>query len=177
MTDEERKARKRERMRHHRANLSPERKQAEREAARARMAIRYASLTDEQRRERTARNNETRRRRREAARIEREKQRQELSVARRVENRRAINEDGTSIYQMIIKSIPRTIYADIRDDIANDIVIALYDGEIGTDEIKSSVTTYLRRHLRLRDWYGSISLDTPLPDFDTLTIGDTLATN
>lgn len=175
LSDEERKARHAAKTRRLRANWSPERRAAEREAARIRMAKRYAAMTDDERRQKIEAGTKARRARREAARIAAEKTRKAEAVTHRKENRAAFNLDPEAIYKRIRKAIPRSIFADIRDDIANDIAIALLDGEISLDGIETSVRDYLSKHLRQREWSRVWSLDAIIPGTDNVSRIDTIA--
>lgn len=162
-------------MRQRRAQMTPEQKAEEREKARIRMAARYAAMTDDERRQKIEAGNKARRARREAARKAAEKARKADAVTRRKENRAALNSNPEAVYGRIRRAIPRSIFADIRDDIANDITIALLDGEIGLGEIEASVRTYLSRHFRAREWSSVWSLDAIIPETDGLSLIDTIA--
>jgi hypothetical protein len=193
---EERRAKNRERVRRQRANWSPEKKAEEQIASRKRMAKHYASMTAEKRAKKIAAINEARRRRvaprraaAAAAAVAAKAQRiaaveaaaaaaEAMRVAgikqRRTENRQAFNADARGLCARIKAAIPRSFPADIRDDVASDMSIALMDGEIALNEIESKARHFISLHYKAREWHTALSLDAVTAGTDDLRAIDRL---
>lgn len=112
---------------------------------------------------------------REAIKAAQEAARKALIPVRRKENRAAFDKDPAGLYASIRRAIPRSFPADVRDDIATDISIALLDGEIALDEIETSVSQFLSKHYQGRDWHQNISFDQPIAGTNDLRLGDRIA--
>lgn len=155
-------ARHREGMRQIRSSMTPEQRAEYNEKARLRMARNYANLSADRKAEKISAGNERRKARLAAKRAALREAREAQAAQWRIENRAAFDRDAAAIYARIRRAIPRTIYADIRDDLATDIAIALLDGELAMTEIEGSVRRFMAAHLKAREWRMA-SLDALIP--------------
>lgn len=161
---------------------SPERKELEKQKARARAAARYARLTVEQRQAkidrgaqlryaRTARMRAAKEQAAELARVERA----EKAKVWKVQNRVLFEKSPSDLYARISKAVPRTFHRDVRDDVISDIAVALLDGEISHAEIETLATRFISSHFKFREWHQLLSIDGTVTGNDNLRIVDTIA--
>lgn len=172
---EERRAAKARYMRQLRASWTDERRAVEREASRLRMNAHYARLTPERKRLKVTAGNEQKQQRRIRKRAEMDARRLAQRNATRVENLKVMATDTGRIYRTIVASIPRTLHRDIRDDIAQDLVVAVLEGDVAVGDIGSHVKHYVALHFRQREWRRHHSLDALVPGTDRLAFIDTVA--
>ena len=120
----------------------------------------------------------TRRRRdaREATKAEERARRQALAPQWRIENRAAIEADPRGMLRRIYKAIKPSWTRDVRDDVAQDIAVALLDGQLPLSEIEKTAAEFVRSHFSGRDWFETYDLDMKLPNSTELTLADVLST-
>lgn len=103
-----------------------------------------------------------------------EAERRAMAPIWKKEARAAFNRNPAAIMDRIKRAIPRGYPADVRDDVATDMTIALFDGEIALAEIERAASTFIAKHYRDREWHALISTDAPIAGTDNLRLGDTI---
>lgn len=152
-----------------RARFTPEQHEEYNRKAAAAQRKRYANMTAEQRRRRVEqsidyarRKAAERRAKREAEAAAREAERNARRPAVKAANREALLINSNEVYDRIMEALPPLAYDD-RADITNDIVIALLDGDITIDEIKSAAGPFVTAHFKARGYHDMLSLDATIP--------------
>lgn len=72
--------------------------------------------------------------------------------------------------------VPRTLPAEVRSDVCQDIMVSVLTGEVQESDIKSAVKAHIAQHYRLfpAHSYRTVSLDAPIWGNSGRTIADTL---
>ncbi|WP_378952205.1 hypothetical protein [Mesorhizobium sp. ANAO-SY3R2] len=156
----EARAKKAAAMRAYRASQTPEQVAKDREKARLRMAANYARMSGTDRARKVARGNEAKRKQRRARRHLAEIQREERRVANSIENSAAWTAAPEKLFARVRKAVLSSLPRDVRDDVASDIVLALFDGHIAVDQIEMKAKSYINAHYRSRDFHSTFSIDT-----------------
>lgn len=173
---EARRVAKAAREREKRAAMTPEQKAAYNAAGRKRAAKRYDTMDDETRRARWRKSAERLRVKRAEVKTERQRAEAIAFAARatklKADNRTAFVTTPDALYARARKAIPYGYPEDVREDVANDMVIALLDGELAADEIEKRARQYIAKHYKARDWFTAVSYDAPKPGHEGKTYKD-----
>lgn len=154
------------------ANMTPEQIEKKRERARA-----YDQTPKGRRINRASANRYKQRLRdvRDSAREAERARRLECAPAWREENRTAMEADPKGIFRRVCMSIKPSWAQDVRDDVAQDIAVALLEGQISLHEIERIAGDFVKAHFRGRDWFETFGLDAIVPGTEDLTLADTLS--
>jgi len=79
------------------------------------------------------------------------------------------------LYLLVLKQVPTSLPADVRDDVVSAILLAVLEGDITQRQISSSVKTYITKHYRMFNPYKNVSLDAPVPGASNLCYVDLLS--
>ncbi len=73
-------------------------------------------------------------------------------------------------------AVPKYLPDWLRADICQDLIVAVLAGDVERDELKGSVKDFTRKVLKMHPMkYGDLSLDAPIWDNSSRTIGDTIS--
>lgn len=79
-----------------------------------------------------------------------------------------------TLYASAKAAVPSSYPPYIRDDIISAIVLAVLEGEISEQAIKANAKRFEAAYWRERDLIGTLSLDAPIPGYDSMTYLDRL---
>lgn len=83
---------------------------------------------------------------------------------------------ATDLMSAVDAVIPVGLPDFMRADIASDITLALLEGHLKMENLKTEARDYMTAHRKMfPDKWGPISIDAPLPGTDGFTIADTLS--
>lgn len=83
---------------------------------------------------------------------------------------------SNDIYAAAWSAVPRTIPADVRDDVISMIILAVLEGEIRIEDVPRLSREFTNRHYRQFSKFDTSSLDAPLYHDSSKTLLDTLTT-
>lgn len=83
--------------------------------------------------------------------------------------------DGTDLLSEVLWLIPSHITGEVREDIAQELVLRVLSGETQLSEIRTSIKPLLTKFFRDYADRRLLSLDAPVQGFDNLTFGETIA--
>jgi hypothetical protein len=93
--------------------------------------------------------------------------------------RNAAVRDQNNDYYKILAMMPGNLPAGVRDDVAQSIFVALLDGSLQRDQVKTRVQQFVTAHNRqAREGtgkYGHLSFDAPIFAEGSMTRGDTIS--
>lgn len=81
-------------------------------------------------------------------------------------------DDDAALLKIVNETIPRNIPEDIRADVCQDVILAVLEGRIRADNLKTNVRYFLPSLRKRYAWTGERSLDAPLKQDSKTTLGE-----
>lgn len=172
MTAEEMAEAKRKKRAEYRAKMTTEQREREREKQREYKKTPKCQAQQKlyKQRIRAARNAA-----KEAAREAERERRAECAPVWQAENRAALEADPKGMHRRIFRAVKSSWMRDVRDDVAQDIAVALLEGKLSLSEIERTAAEFVRAHFSGRDWFATYDLNMKLPGAEELTLADILS--
>lgn len=86
--------------------------------------------------------------------------------------------DDTALLIAINSVVPRGLPGNLREDVCQDILVAILEGELPPEDFNIAVPKFLKAaRKRYSMPWGTLSLDQPLWDDSTRTLGETISDN
>jgi hypothetical protein len=82
---------------------------------------------------------------------------------------------GSDVLEAVLRVMPRGLPPEIRADVSQDVLLAIYEGEVARSDIGSVVPAYVRDYYRRFGHYNEVSLSMPMRDDNSRTLGDALS--
>jgi len=82
-----------------------------------------------------------------------------------------------SLMERLVALLPKNLARDHRDDLIGDIAMVVFEGRVPEADLEAHVWMLVRRSFKAdHDRWGTVSLDTPIFEDGTITLGDTVTT-
>jgi hypothetical protein len=94
----------------------------------------------------------------------------------KAERRQRAGQMGDELLELIRSKVPYYLRYEIREDVIQELIVAVLSGEVDLSELPKVIPFYARRIYRLSaNRFNSVPLDTIIPGTERLTYADLLA--
>lgn len=84
-------------------------------------------------------------------------------------------DSSETLSEQIERLVPRSLPHEIRDEVCQELALKVMMREISVDELEQSAREYIRRfYNEYQSKFGALSLDAPIREGESFTLGDTI---